>query len=109
MIFDKRKTLRDFQGELLQNLYQEFPDLVLRLRDLRPLVQETIIYPFLDEGRRLGYIPERASNEAVAIFLQVVGRGFDESPHILRQFASEPELFDQVHNLIIHGLVSDRP
>lgn len=108
VILDKRKTLREFDGELLQALYREFPDLVQRVRELRPRVQQTIMYPFLEEGRRLGHVPEGASNDAVAAYLEVIARGFDGSPEILRRIASEPELFDQILDLVIRGLASNR-
>ena len=107
-ILDKRKSLRDFRGELLDTLYREYPELLKELRDRELRAREAITYPFLDEGRRLGHVPRDISNEAVAAYLQVVMRGFDESPDVLQRVAEAPELFDQIYDLITYGLVWEK-
>ena len=105
VIIDKKKTLRMFRGEYLLTLYRECPSLVERMRDIQLDVREGITYPFLDEGRRLGTVPAYISNDAVATFLQLVMRGFDESPEILDRISEDPALFDQVYDLITYGMV----
>ena len=109
VIVDKQTSLREFQGEFLKNLYREFPDLVRRIGELRPRIYDTIILPFLDEGRRLGYVSERASNEAVIAYLQLIQSNADRSSNILSRFDSNPKLFDQVYDLILHGLILNGP
>ncbi len=108
-MLDKQTSLGEFQGEFLKNLYREFPDLVRRLGELRPRIHEEIMLPFLDEGRRLGYVSERASNEAVVAYLQLIQSNADRSSTILSRFDSNPELFDQVYDLILHGLILNGP
>lgn len=107
VIVDKKKTLRDYRGEYLETLYSEYPDLVREVRTMQLSAREGITYPFLDEGRELGYVPADVSNDAVATFLQVVMRGFDESKDILHRFGEDPELFDQVFDVLTFGLVRD--
>lgn len=109
VVLDKQTSLRDFQGEFLKNLYREFPDLVRRIGELRPRIYENIMLPFLDEGRRLGYVSKRASNEAVVAYLQLIQFNADRSSSILSRFDSEPELFEQVYDLILHGLILNGP
>jgi len=105
VILDKQASLRDFQGEFLKNLYREFPDLVWRIGEIRPRIYENVILPFLDEGRRLGHVSGKASNEAIIIYLQLIQLNADRSSSILSSFDSNPELFDEVYDLILHGLI----
>ena len=105
VIIDKKRLFQDFLGELYETLYHEYPESVRRLKEIKAQVQEDITYPFLDEGRRLGLVPKDVSNAAVAAYLQVVMRGFDESPEVVHGISEDPEIFDQVYDLIVFGLV----
>ncbi len=112
VVRDKKKTLRDFRGELLETIYREYPDLIRRLAEAKLRVRESLTYPFLDEGRRLGHVPAEVCNEAVEAYLRIIMRGFDESPDIHHRTAEEPGLMDQIYDLTLFGLVrsrADRP
>jgi len=108
VILNKKKTLRAFGGEFLETLYREYPDQVKRIREVQLRTRAGITYPFLDEGRRLGHVPENVSNKAVAAYLQVLMRGFDESTDILHAAVEEPDLIEQIFDLIMFGLVWNR-
>jgi len=57
IIKDKGRVLRGFGGEFVSALYREYPDLVRRVAEIRPRILNEVTYPFLEEGRRLGYVP----------------------------------------------------
>ena len=105
VVLDKKQLLREYQGEFIETIYREYPDLVRELRELQDDARTSITYPFLDEGRSLGFVPEDVSNAAVAAYLQVVAKGIDESPALLHQFSEEPNMFDEFYDLIVYGMV----
>ena len=105
IITDKRKTLRDFKGEFLMSLFREYPELKKRILNIQPRIRKEIIFPFLDEGRRLGTVPAGISDEAVAGYLQVIMRGFDNSPDMYDRMEKNDGFFDQIYDLIIYGLI----
>ena len=80
--------------------------LSFEVRNTQLEARTTITYPFLDEGRALGHVPPNVSNEAVDAYLVVIARGFDDSPELVHAFAEKPELFDEVYDLLVYGLVS---
>ena len=106
VIVDKKKAFREYRGEFIETLYREYPEVIRDIRERQVNARESITYPFLDEGRRLGYVPRDISNEAVSAYLQIVMKGLDESPEFLRRVTESPGLFDDVYDLMIFGLIS---
>ncbi len=105
VMLDKKQLLREYQGEFIETIYREYPDLIRELRDLQDHARTSITCPFLDEGRSRGFVPADISNDAVATYLQVIAKGIDESPALLRRFGEEPTLFDEFYELIVYGMV----
>jgi len=105
VILDKQRTLHDFQGQFITTLYREYPELVKRIAEVQPRIREEIMFPFLEEGKRLGYVPEHVSEETVAHYLRVIAGGFNASPDIMNRISQCPELFEEIYDLILHGLI----
>ncbi|MGC9472470.1 MAG: hypothetical protein ACP5D1_13120 [Bacteroidales bacterium] len=78
-----------------------------RIAEVRPRILDEITYPFLEEGKRLGHVSTHASKEGVAAYLEVISGGFKASRDIMERMSESPELFDEVYDLILHGLVHE--
>lgn len=107
IILRKHQSFLEFRGDFIETLYRDLPDLVEEIRERQLRVREEITDAFLDEGRRLGFIPAEISNDAVAVFLECISRGFDSAPYLLDRLTSNPELFAEFYDLLIYGLVRD--
>ena len=105
VVRDKRRLLRDFHGEYMPTMYRQYPEIVARLRDMQLTARDSLTIPFLEEGRKLGCVPAGVTNEVVMSYLEVVMRGFDSSPDVVDRIAEDPKIFDQIHDLILYGLV----
>jgi hypothetical protein len=68
-------------------------------------MQNEITFTFLDEGRRLGFVPKNISNEAIAIYLECFARGLDGSEDIQAKLSDKAEHAEGLIRLITYGLV----
>jgi len=109
VLADKERVLRGFKGEFVSALYREYPELARRAAEIQPRILNEVTYPFLEEGRRLGYVPLDVSMEAIACYLTVMAAGFSSSPGIMDRVASDPAFFAELYDLILHGLVRGGP
>lgn len=105
IIMRKHKVFREFASEYIESLYRDMPELVEEIRTQQLEAREEITYTFLDEGRRLGFVPVDVSNQAVAIYIECIIRGFDSTPDLVSRLTSNPGLFDEFYDVMIYGMV----
>jgi len=108
VILDKHQVLHDFQGQFITTLYREYPELVKRIAEVQPRIRDEIIYPFLEEGKRRGYVPTHISKEGLNAYMGILTGGFNASKDIMDRISESPELFDEVYDIILHGLIRER-
>jgi AcrR family transcriptional regulator len=109
VILDKFQMVKDYSGEVLETLYNEMPDLITEIRHLKVQMQNEVTFEFLEEGRELGFVPEYATNEAVALFLECFARGMDSFDEMYRRMGVEPHLAEDLISLITYGMVQKSP
>jgi AcrR family transcriptional regulator len=105
LIADKAGLMEQFRGELITAVYRDNPELIPYVEAIRRDIFESSTLPFLEEGRRLGCVPQDVGNEAMALYLEVIRTGFMGSPEILEKLASDSGLMNQVYSLILHGMI----
>ncbi|MBN1685669.1 MAG: TetR/AcrR family transcriptional regulator [Spirochaetales bacterium] len=105
IVLDKFRTVRDYSGEILGTLYYEMPDLMDEIKNLKLKLENEVTYSFLDEGRKLGFVPMDISNEAVAIFLACIARGLESNDDVLMRLSAQPKLAEELISIITYGMI----
>jgi AcrR family transcriptional regulator len=104
VVFDKYRVVGQFQGELLQTIIQEDPE----LRDFMEKLYEDSINPemvkFFDEGIRQGYISPKISMETILLYFEIIRHGFWDMPDIYEQVKRKPGLFKELIEIMTYGL-----
>lgn len=104
IVFDKSRVVGQFQGELLQTIIKDDPE----LRDFMEKLYEDNINPamvkFFDEGIRQGYISPNISMETILMYFEIVRHGFWDAPEIYEQVNRKPGLLKELIALMAYGL-----
>ena len=109
VVLDKYRLAAEYGGEVLETLYGELPDLVSEIREMQLKKQNEVTFSFLDEGRRLGFVPQHISNEAIAIYLECIYRGLDSNEQVFARLTDEPKLTEEIIDIITYGMIRKSP
>ncbi len=105
VVLDKYRVAGEYGGEVLETLYRELPGLVSEIREMQLKMQNKVTFAFLDEGRRLGFVPQHISNEAITIYLECIYRGLDSNEQVFARLTEEPKLTGEFIDIITYGMI----
>lgn len=104
----KTESAGETRGELMKGLYDEYPELVGRLTQEKRKFFAEAFAPFLDEGRKEGFIASGLSNDDILAYLDLLAAGFAARPDLVGQVSRSKERFEAVKRLIFFGIVERR-
>ena len=76
IVFDKSEVVSQFQGELLQNIIQDDPEIREFIDDIYLNRITPSMVAFFKEGIQQGYIDPRFSPDTIICFFEIFRRGF---------------------------------
>ena len=104
IVFDKSEVVSQFQGELIQTILQDNPELRMFLEDVYSNHVMPTMMSFFNEGIRQGYIDKRFSIDTILFYFEVMRRGFFAMPDSSEYTKRNPDLFKELVELITYGL-----
>ena len=110
MMNDKSAMVHGFGGELVKELQEQDREYLEEIIALRRKAIHEISVPFLQEGRAKGFIPAGISNEAILVYLDIIGAGIVHST-LYRDFERHnPHAFEEIQQLAVRSIsgVQDR-
>lgn len=104
IVFDKYRVVGEFQGELLQTIIRDDPELRGFMETLYQNEINPAMVKFFDEGIRQGYISPNISMETILLYFEIVRHGLWDVPDIYEQVNKKPGLLKELIALITYGL-----
>ena len=104
IVFDKSEVVSQFQGELVQTVLQDDPELRVFLDDIYSNHVMPAMVAFFNEGVQQGYIDKRFSIDTILFYFEVMRRGFFAMPDSSEYTKRNPDLFKELVELITYGL-----
>jgi AcrR family transcriptional regulator len=104
IVFDKSQVAGQFQGELIQTMIQNDPEIMDFLNKLYEENINPAMVNFFNEGIQQGYITPKISTKAILLYLDIIRHGFYGTPDIPEQVSKKPELLKELIQIITYGL-----
>jgi AcrR family transcriptional regulator len=104
IVFDKSEVVSQFQGQLVQAVVQNDPDLRAFMDDIYLNRIMPMMMGFFEEGIQQGYIDRRFSLETILFYLEIIRRGFFDMPDMSERTERNPALLKELIELMTYGL-----
>ena len=107
IIFDKTELSRQYEGELIQAVASNDPELQELVESISQKALKRMA-GFFREGKRLGYINPRVSDEAALLYFDILRKGFLAHPELFASPEHNAELVRDLASLYLYGLMGKR-
>jgi AcrR family transcriptional regulator len=104
IVFDKSEVVSQFQGQLVQAVVQNDPELRAFMDDIYLNRIMPMMMGFFEEGIQQGYIDRRFSLETILFYLEIIRRGFFDMPDMSERTERNPALLKELIELMTYGL-----
>lgn len=104
IIFDKANVASQFQGELMQSLIQNDPEIFKFIDEIRRNEVNELMFELFEEGKELGYISPELSKEAILLYCEILRRGIFAVPDFAEQIKTNPDLTREIIAISVYGL-----
>jgi AcrR family transcriptional regulator len=104
IVFDKAQIAAQFQGELMQTMIQDDPEIQEFVEELYKTKVNPAMTKFFNEGIQEGFISPKISMETILLYFEVIRHGFYDSPNITEQVNRKPEMLKELIQLMTYGL-----
>lgn len=104
IVFDKSQIAGQFQGELMQTMIQDDPEILEFIEGLYKNRVSPAMMKFFNEGIQQGYITPKISMETILLYFEIIRHGFYDIPNVSEQVNRKPELLKELIQLMTYGL-----
>jgi AcrR family transcriptional regulator len=108
IVLNKAETAGQYRGELMRTVIRDNPVMQRFVESLWTQEVEGLIHELVDEGKKLGYIDEELSWEAVWYYFEIIRRGALVSADSLGNVNVDDKLARDLNHLFLYGLVSKK-
>jgi hypothetical protein len=105
IFLDKSEIASQYQGELLQTAASSDPVILQFIESLWQNEFNQLTLYFIEEGKKMGYIDEQLSQEAILAYLEILRKGIRAIPGSLTNRANKPAFARDLVFLIHYGLM----
>ncbi|MDP2718502.1 MAG: TetR/AcrR family transcriptional regulator [Dehalococcoidia bacterium] len=105
IVFDKTSIISQFQGELVETLFRNDPEMQRFVEELWVRDSTRLTLDLLEKGRREGFISEERSPQAIMLYLEILRSGLSARPEMLAKLELTPEFCRELNNIFLYGLV----
>jgi AcrR family transcriptional regulator len=104
IVFDKSRIAAQFDGELMQTMIQDQPEIMGFLEELYKTKINPAMMQFFNEGIQQGYISPKISTETILLYFEIIRHGFYDTTNVTEQVNRKPELLKELIQLMTYGL-----
>ena len=108
ILFDKTELASQYQGELIQTVYQNDPEMKQFVETVWQQDVNQLTIDLLEEGRREGYVNTELSQEALLLYLEILRNGVSTSSNLLANIEPNVKFFRELNYLFLYGLVGKK-
>lgn len=107
IFFDKTDLLSQFQGELMQTVIRNDPEIEHFIEAIWQREVNQLLIDFFEEGRRQGYVSKELSEEAILVYYEILRRGiYAKSGLVTTEYSAK--LMRELMSLFLNGLMGNR-
>ena len=107
IFFDKTDLLSQFQGELMQTVIRNYPEIEQFVEAIWQWEVNQLLIDFFEEGRRQGYVSKELSEEAILVYYEILRRGIYAKSGLVTTEDSA-KLMRELMSLFLYGLMGKR-
>jgi len=104
IVFDKSQMAAQFQGELMQTIIQDDPEIMEFIEQIYKTRINPAMIKFFNEGIQQGYITPKISMETILLYFEIIRHGFYDTDKVSEQVNKKPELLKELIQLMTYGL-----
>jgi len=104
IVVDKTEVISQFQGELVQEVMRDDPQLQAHIDDLYNNKVKPNIISFFNEGTEQGYINRKYSADSIMFYFEVMRRGLASIPDISQRMTRDPNMAKEIIDIMTYGL-----
>ena len=107
IVFDKTDLLSQFQGELMQTVIRNYPEMEQFVEAIWQREVNQLLIDFFEEGRRQGYVNKELSEEAILVYYEIFRRGiYAKSGLVTTEYSAK--LMRELMSLFLNGLMGNK-
>jgi AcrR family transcriptional regulator len=103
IVFDKMEVARLFQGEIMQRMWRDDPELQGYIEQVYSERVTPALIAFFDEGREQGFISYKLSAETISFYIEIMRRGIFATPDAAERFSASPEMTREIIEIMTYG------
>ena len=107
IVFDKTELLSQFQGELMQAVIRNDPEIEQFVESIWQREVNQLVIDFFEEGRRQGYVNHELSEEAILVYYEILRRGIFAKSGLVNT-EHNAKLMRELMSLFLYGLMGKR-
>ncbi len=107
IVFGKVETASQYQGELMRTAVQDNPEMQQFIDTLWKQEIDKLVLQLVEEGKRLGYIKQDLSQEAIMLYFEIIRAGSFASAGLLSQMKMDSDLARDLNYLFLYGLIDE--
>ena len=107
IVFDKTELLSQFQGELMQTVIRNDPEIEQFVESIWQREVNQLVIDFFEEGRRQGYVNPELSEEAILVYYEILRRGIFAKSGLVNT-EHNAKLMRELMSLFLYGLMGKR-
>ncbi|MFC1994223.1 TetR/AcrR family transcriptional regulator [Chloroflexota bacterium] len=108
IIFDKANIASQYRGELLQIMAQSDPETQQWIESLWRKDVNKVTLDLIEEGKRQGCINTHQSEKAIMLYFEILRKGAFASRELFANIEPDVELYRELNQLFVYGLVGKR-
>lgn len=107
IVFDKAEVASQYQGELMRSV-RDNPGMQQFIETLWRGEIDQLLIELVAEGKRLSYISDEISPEAVLYYFEIIRNGALASSELLDRIKPDARLARELNHLFLYGLVDKK-
>jgi AcrR family transcriptional regulator len=105
IIFNKTELAEQYRGELMKTAVRDYPEMQQFVESLWRKEIDSLINMLIKEGKKLGYIRNELSPQAVRYYFEIIRNGAFSNTKMLDEIKVDAKLARDLNYLFIFGLV----
>ena len=105
IILNKAEVAEQYQGELMKMVVRYYPEMQQFVESLWRQEIDSLINILIEEGKKLGYIGNDLSLQAIRYYFQIIRNGAFSNKKMLDEIKVDAKLAHDLNYLFLFGLV----
>jgi AcrR family transcriptional regulator len=103
VIFNKARVANLFQGELIQSVMKNDPEIYQFVVNIRRNEADKLILELFNEGKEQGYVSPGFSKDSILLYMEILRQGIFAIPDFSERIKNKPNIMREIISLAVYG------